>query len=69
MLFLALAIWCGLLIAAFFNGAVRELWLMPVFGDPLAHLVSAAILSAIVVAVAWAAIVSGYVHTARTKRC
>jgi hypothetical protein len=44
MLFRALAIWCGLLIAAFFNGALREMWLMPVFGDPVAHLVSAAIL-------------------------
>lgn len=64
MLFRALAIWCGLLIAAFFNGALREMWLMPVFGDPVAHLVSAAILSAIVVAVAWAAIVWLHPHSA-----
>ena len=64
MLFRALAIWCGLLIAAFFNGALREMWLMPVFGDPVAHLVSAAILSAIIVAVAWAAIVWLHPHSA-----
>ncbi len=64
MLFRALAIWCGLLIAAFFNGALREIWLMPVFGDPVAHLVSAAILSAIVVVVAWAAIVWLHPHSA-----
>jgi hypothetical protein len=64
MLFRALAIWCGLLSAAFFNGALREMWLMPVFGDPVAHLVSAAILSAIVVAVAWAAIVWLHPHSA-----
>jgi hypothetical protein len=64
MLFRALAVWCGLLIAAFFNGALREIWLMPVFGDPVAHLVSAAILSAIVVAVAWAAIVWLHPHSA-----
>jgi hypothetical protein len=40
------------------------MWLMPVFGDPVAHLVSAAILSAIVVAVAWVAIVWLHPHSA-----
>ena len=37
---------------------------MLVFGDPIARLVSAAILSAIVVAVAWAAIVWLHPHSA-----
>jgi hypothetical protein len=57
MLLRALAIWCGLLIVAFLNGAARVMWLTPALGDPAAHVVSAVILSVIVIAVAWMAIV------------
>ncbi len=64
MLLRALAIWCGLLIAASFNGALRVMWLTPAFGDPIAHLISAAMLSAIVVAVAWLATVWLHPNTA-----
>jgi hypothetical protein len=56
MLLRALAIWCGLLIVAFLNGAVRVMWLMPALGDSSAHLLSALILSTVVIVVAWRAI-------------
>jgi len=56
MLLRALAIWCGLLIVAFLNGAVRVMWLMPTLGDSSAHLLSALILSTVVIVVAWRAI-------------
>jgi hypothetical protein len=57
MLLRAVAIWCALLLVAFLNGAVRVLWLTPTFGDSTAHLLSALILTAIVIVVAWSAIV------------
>ena len=64
MLIRALAIWCGLLAAAFLNAAFRVRWLTPAFGDSAAHVISALTLSAIVVAVAWAAIVWLHPHDA-----
>jgi len=57
MLLRALAIWCGLLMVAFLNGAVRVRWLIPTLGDSAAHLLSALILSTVVIVVAWRAIV------------
>jgi len=60
MLLRALAIWCGLLVVAFLNGALRVLLLTPAFGPSAAHLLSALILSAVVIVVAWVAI--GWVH-------
>jgi hypothetical protein len=64
MLLRALAIWCGLLVFAFVNGAIRTIWLMPAFGDPAAHVVSALLLSAVVVVAAWRAIDWLHPHTA-----
>jgi hypothetical protein len=64
MLLRALAIWCGLLMAAFLNGAVREMWLTPAFGDAAGHAISALVLSAVVIAVAWLAIVWLHPHSA-----
>ena len=64
MLLRALAIWCGLLVVAFVNGAIRALWLTPVFGDSTAHLLSALILAAVVSVVAWSAIVWLHPHSA-----
>ena len=60
----ALAIWCGLLIVAFLNGAVRVMWLMPTLGDSSAHLLSALILSTVVIVVAWRAIAWLHPHSA-----
>jgi len=64
MLIRALAIWCGLLAAAFLIAVCRVTWLTPAFGDSAAHVVSALALSAIVAAVAWAAIVWLHPHDA-----
>jgi hypothetical protein len=64
MLLRALAIWCGLLLVAFLNGAIRVLWLTPAFGDSTAHLLSALILAAVVIVVAWSAIVWLHPHSA-----
>ena len=64
MLLRALAIWCGLLAVAFLNGAIRVLWLTPAFGDSTAHLVSALVLSTVVLVVAWSAIVWLHPHSA-----
>lgn len=64
MLLRALAIWCGLLVVAFLNGAFRMMWLIPTFGDPAAHLISAALLATVVVVVAWRSIAWVHPHTA-----
>jgi hypothetical protein len=64
MLLRSLAIWCGLLLAAFVNGAFRVTMLTPAFGDSVAHVISAVTLSAIVATVAWVAIVWLHPHTA-----
>jgi hypothetical protein len=64
MLIRALAIWCGLLLAAITNGTLRELWLTPAFGGAVAHLISALILAAIVGLVAWLTIVWVHPHSA-----
>ena len=64
MLLRALAIWCGLLVFAFVNGAIRTIWLTPAFGDPAAHVVSALLLSVVVLVAAWRAIGWLHPHTA-----
>jgi len=64
MLLRALAIWFGLLVVAFLNGAIRALWLTPAFGDSTAHLLSALILSAVVIVVAWSALNWLHPHSA-----
>jgi len=56
MLRRALLIWCGLLAVAFANGVLRAVWLAPAFGNSVAHVISAIILSAVVAAVTWEAI-------------
>jgi len=64
MLLRSIAVWLGLLVVAFFNGAVRELWLVPALGERPAHVVSAVVLSAIVLAVTWVFIRWVHPHTA-----
>jgi hypothetical protein len=56
MLLRSLAVWLGLLVVAFLNGAMRVLWLTPAIGDHAAHVASAIVLSVIVFAVTWIAI-------------
>lgn len=60
MLLRALFIWCGLLTVAFVNGIVRAVWLAPAFGDSVAHVISAVMISIVVAAVTWEAI--GWLH-------
>lgn len=60
MLLRALLIWCGLLTVAFVNGIVRAVWLAPAFGDSVAHVISAVMISVVVAAVTWEAI--GWLH-------
>lgn len=64
MLFRALAVWCGLLGAAFLIAACRVTWLAPAVGERSSYVISAVVLSAIVAAVAWAAIVWVHPHDA-----
>jgi hypothetical protein len=64
MLLRSLAVWLGLLVVAFVNGAMRVLWLTPAIGDRAAHVASAIILSLIVFAVTWVAIRWMHPHTA-----
>ena len=52
----AVVAWCGLLVLAFVNGAVREAALVPVLGDTVAHAVSSITLSAAILVLAWATI-------------
>lgn len=56
MLLRVLAVWCALLLAAFVNGAFRELALVPMFGGAAAHVISSILLSGIIAIVAWRAI-------------
>lgn len=64
MLIRALAVWCGLVMAALLNAVFRVTWLTPAVGDTAAHVVSAVTLSAIVAGIAWIAIVWVHPHTA-----
>ncbi len=49
----ATAVWFAILACAFANGALRELFIVPRSGAPVAHIVSTLILSAVVIGIAW----------------
>lgn len=49
----AVGLWAVILLGAFANGLLREVVLAPAFGRPLAEVLSALLLAAVVVAVAW----------------
>jgi hypothetical protein len=49
----AIVVWCGLLVLAFANGAVREVMLVPALGDTVAHAISSIMLSVAIVVLAW----------------
>jgi hypothetical protein len=53
MLMRALAVWFGLLLLAFANGALREIALVPSVGDTIGHAISSVTLSAAIVLLAW----------------
>jgi hypothetical protein len=48
-----LVVWCGLLVLAIVNGALREATLVPSIGDAPAHAVSSLTLSAAILALSW----------------
>ena len=52
----ALGLWLALLAGAFANGAFREVLLVPRMGTARAHVLSTAILAAIIMLIAWAGI-------------
>ncbi|HUR95119.1 MAG TPA: hypothetical protein VMY76_11080 [Gemmatimonadales bacterium] len=52
----AVAVWCGILVLASVNGAIRDLGLTPVLGDTAARALSTVVLAALVLLVAWATI-------------
>ena len=62
MLTRALAVWFGLLVLAFANGALRELALVPALGDTYAHALSSVTLAATILLLAWVTIV--WIHPA-----
>jgi hypothetical protein len=49
----ALALWCGILVLAVLNGALREKALLPLWGVPLAPIASGFILSCCILVVAF----------------
>ena len=46
-------IWSAIMLAAILNGAARDLFLMPRFGDPIARAVSSLTLAALILLVTW----------------
>jgi hypothetical protein len=59
----AIVVWCGVLALASLNGAAREAWLLPRFGDPVGRALSTVILCALVCLTTWLAI--GWIHPPR----
>ena len=56
MLTRALAVWLILLTVAFANGAIRELWILPKSGEPVAHALSSVTLCLAILLLSWFAI-------------
>ena len=50
----AMVVWCGLLILAVLNGAVRVGWLIPRVGEHVGHLLSTISLSGLILLTTWA---------------
>jgi len=60
----AIAVWFAILALASLNGAAREGWLIPRFGDPVGRALSTVILCALVYLTTWLTI--GWIHPTRT---
>jgi hypothetical protein len=54
MLFLkAFGVWLGMLVAAFLNGALRELLIVPSVGEPVGHVISVFVLAGAIFGLAY----------------
>jgi hypothetical protein len=62
MIWRALVVWVAVLALASINGAAREAWLIPRFGDPLGRALSTVILCALVFLTTWLTI--DWIHPA-----
>ena len=59
----AIAVWFAILALASLNGAAREAWLIPRFGDPVGRALSTVILCALVYLTTWLTI--DWIHPTR----
>ena len=60
----AMAVWAIILLLAVVNGAAREAWLIPRFGDRIGRALSTLVLCALVFLVTWTTI--GWIHPLNT---
>jgi hypothetical protein len=60
-----IVVWLAVLVLASLNGAAREAWLIPRFGDPVGRAVSTVILCALVYLTTWLTI--GWIHPTRAS--
>jgi hypothetical protein len=65
MLIRALVVWCGLLVLAFVNGALREIAVVPAVGDTAGHAISSVTLSAAILLSTWFTI--AWIHPASSR--
>ena len=49
----ASGVWLGMLLAAFLNGALRELLIVPYGGEPVGHILSVVVLSGVIFGIAY----------------
>ena len=64
MIWRAIVVWFAVLALASLNGAAREGWLIPRFGDPVGRALSTVILCGLVYLTTWLTI--GWIHPTRT---
>lgn len=50
----ALAVWLLLLVGAILNGALRQAWLVPSYGERIAHAISSVLLAGLIFGLGWA---------------
>jgi len=62
----AFGVWLVMLVAAFLNGALRELLIVPHVGDPLGHVISVLLLSGAILGLAYLFVRSQRPHPAST---
>ena len=63
MIWRSIVVWFAVLALASINGAAREAWLIPRFGDPVGRALSTVILCALVYLTTWLTI--GWIHPTR----
>jgi hypothetical protein len=62
----AFGVWLGMLVAAFLNGALRELLIVPYVGEPLGHIISVLLLSGAIFGLAYLFVTAHRLLPART---